>query len=191
MFAADLSWTDHGVEKVGERRERKARERVNHPPSSAGRGSQSSKSSNRSSILSDDRETWWPVNLKKARAVKPAKRGKLDADQKVVYPRKASSAGSRPAELEASLKDPTLQPEWTYSTSLRPTLPSGAPLDPPDYEPPELDGDVLARRRANSKTSTARSSRQFHLPALYVFVDLQVYRRTPSRLEIFLKSKSN
>jgi hypothetical protein len=158
MFAADLSWTDYGVEKVGERRVRKERERTAPSADPSGENSQGSKSS-RSSVISNDREIWWPASLKKAKAVKATKRAKPSADQRVIYPRKVSNASSRPAEIKPSLKDPTLQPEWTYSSSLCPTLPSGAPLDPPGYEIPELESDALSRRRANSKAS--RSSRGF------------------------------
>lgn len=159
MFSADLSWTEPDTEKVGERKERLAREREKErlTPSVAPsiRSSKSSKSS-----IPEDRELWWTASLKKARSMKPTKKIRPGTSHSSNHSRKASSSLPRPLEVETSgdLKDPTLQPAWTYSTSLSPTLPSGAPLDPPEYEVPELEGDVSSR---GTNSSGSRSSRKY------------------------------
>ncbi|KAF2463176.1 uncharacterized protein BDR25DRAFT_347392 [Lindgomyces ingoldianus] len=144
MFAADLSWTEPATEKVGERRERKAKECSN---SSATPSLQSSRSS-----ISDDRQLFWPSSLKKAKSVKPDQKPKPSTNRKAGHARKLSSSNSvpPPPELDRSLRDPILQPAWTYSASLSSTLPSGAPLDLPVYEVPELEGDLSSRRTTSS-----------------------------------------
>ncbi|CAO2650454.1 Nn.00g017460.m01.CDS01 [Neocucurbitaria sp. VM-36] len=138
MFTADLSWSDPHTEKIGERRERKARER------STTAGSVKTSLSSRSSI-SVDRELWWTSGLKKAKSIKPNLLRPMtsrSSSQKTVHanPKKPD------LKLTNDFKDPTLQPGWTYSSTLSQTLPSGASLDLPEYEVPELEGDTSSRR---------------------------------------------
>lgn len=138
MFTADLSWRDPTTEKIGERRERKARESASAAPSV--KTSLSSRSS-----ISGDRELWWTSSLKKVKSIKP----------KILRPSTSSSSSRQtayttPRKLDIKLthefKDPTLQPGWTYSTTLSQKLPSGASLDLPENEVPELEGDTSSRR---------------------------------------------
>jgi hypothetical protein len=154
MFSADLSWTDPNVEKVGERRERKARER------SSTASSIKTTTSSRSSV-SADRELWWTSGLKKAKGLqtnilRPSS-NRSSASQRVTR--------SNPRKLDLkilpTLKDPTLQPPWTYATTLSPTLPSGAPFDLPVHDVPELEGDSSSRRTTSTE---ARFSREHYLP---------------------------
>ncbi|ORX94261.1 hypothetical protein BCR34DRAFT_226164 [Clohesyomyces aquaticus] len=158
MFSADLSWKEPDVERVGERRERKARERSN--PSSVHKAPsiKSSKSS-----ISDDRQLFWPASLKKAKSTTPDKKPQPSTTRSPSHVRKQSTSSSlpRPLDLDRPLKDPILQPAWTYSGSLSQTLPSGAPLDLPEHEIPELDGDVYSRHRTNSSTSRSSNERSW------------------------------
>lgn len=152
MFSADLSWTEPNVEKVGERRERKARER-------SSTGSIKTASSSRSSV-SADRELWWTSGLKKAKGLQSS----------VLRPSSHRSTNSHkttrspPKELELQLpdglKDPTRQPSWTYATTLSPTLPSGATFDLPVDEVPELEGDSSSRRTTSTSTDIRLSRDQ-------------------------------
>jgi hypothetical protein len=164
MFSADLSWVDPDTEKVGERRERIAKERSSTSAAPSLRNSISSKSS-----IFDNRELWWTSGLKKAKGLKPSKKGRPDTSHSTPDTRKASNSLPRTLQHEPSddLRDPTLQPAWTYSTTLSTTLPSGAPLDPPEHEVPELEGDLSSRctnssgsrsSRKSSNTSSRRSS---------------------------------
>ena len=145
MFAADLSWTDHATETVGERRERKARAQS----TSSARSTKSSKSS-----LADRDNPWLPT-LKKANA-KAGPKAAVPAGRHASDSRKRSGSVPRPLDLDLPLKDPILHPPWTFSSSLSSTLPSGAPLDPPECEVPELEGD-MSSRRTNSGDSNCSS----------------------------------
>jgi hypothetical protein len=159
MFSADLSWADATTEKVGERRERKARER------STRAGSIDTSTSSRSSV-SADRELWWTSGLKKAKSVRPSilrpTTSRSTSSQKAVpfKPRQPDNARA------FQLKDPTLQPGWTYSTTLSPSLPSGTPLDLPVSEVPELEGDSSSRYtdstelRISSEINASRNDAQ-------------------------------
>jgi len=153
MFSADLSWTEPNVEKVGERRERKARER------SSTAGSIKTTSSSRSSI-SADRELWWTSGLKRAKGLqssvlRPSSNRSTNSQRHPQYAQK-----NLHLELPQGLKDPTLQPSWTYATTLSPTLPSGAPFDLPVHEVPELEGDSSSRRTTSTSTDTRFSREQ-------------------------------
>ncbi|KAF2447792.1 hypothetical protein P171DRAFT_231903 [Karstenula rhodostoma CBS 690.94] len=158
MFSADLSWTDPDTEKVGVRRERIAKERSLHSTTP-------SVSSSRSSIASsfaDERQLWWTSSLRKAKSLKLNKKARPSTSRSnVTDASRPTSTALRSIESEPSreLKDPSLQPGWTYSSTLSSNLPSGAPLDSPapEYEVPELEGD-LSSRGANSTGS--RSSRK-------------------------------
>ncbi|KAF2255517.1 hypothetical protein BU26DRAFT_471096 [Trematosphaeria pertusa] len=162
MFAADLSWTEPDTEKVGQRRERIAKERSSPSAAPSIKSSRSSKTSVTS--VADDKELWWTSSLRKAKSIKPNKKGRPGTSRSTgtEHSRKASSSIPRTLEIELphELRDPTLQPAWTYSSTLSPTLPSGAPLDPPEYEVPELEGD-LSSRGTNSTGSRSSHERQW------------------------------
>lgn len=149
MFTADLSWSGPNTETVGQRRERKARERSSATPSIK------TSSSSRSSV-NNDRELWWTSGLKKAKGIKsnilrPASHhsGKSQTPS-LITPRKSS------LKFTEDVRDPTLQPAWTFSNTLSPTLPSGAPLDPPLHDVPELEGDSSSRRTTSTETRDSR-----------------------------------
>lgn len=158
MFTADLSWTDPATEKVGERKERKAREKEKERSTSSAAPSISSVKSSKSSIP-DDREIWWPSSLRKARSMKPSSKTQSQTTQSRDHTRLVSISLPQSLQIDTSdiVRDPTLQPAWTYSTTLSPTLPSGAPLEPPEYEVPELEGDMSSR---GTDSSGSRSSRK-------------------------------
>ncbi|KAF2706889.1 hypothetical protein K504DRAFT_69910 [Pleomassaria siparia CBS 279.74] len=186
MFSADLSWTDPDTERVGERRERKAKERSTSSVSPSLGSSRSSKSS-----ILEDRELWWTAGFKKAKALKSSKKGRPDSSHSAALSRKTSSALDRTVKHDQShhLRDPTLQPEWTYLSSLSTTLPSGASLDTPEYEVPELEGD-LSSRCTNSSASP--SSRECSKPsARPPNSEADNARRTPMGLEVSYKDKSH
>ncbi|KAJ4354388.1 uncharacterized protein N0V89_006124 [Didymosphaeria variabile] len=163
MFSADLSWTDPNTEKVGERRERIAKERSLHSTTP-------SVTSSRSSIASsfaDDRQLWWTSSFRKAKSLRPNKKARpLTSRSNVTDASRRESTCLRSVETEPNreLKDPSLQPSWTYSSTLSATLPSGAPLDPPapEFEVPELEGD-LSSRGANSTGSRSSHERRWSL----------------------------
>ena len=174
MFSADFSFHDPHAEKVGERKERLARERkVSSAAASiaSGKSSQSSHAdiaSGKSSKSShaDDRELWWTSSLKKAKSTAKApssiKRSRPSTSRLPGHVRKLSNSISQTFDIHppSDYKDPILQPAWTYSTSLASTLPSGAPLDPPEYEVPELEGDMSSRC---TNSSESRSSSECEL----------------------------
>lgn len=150
MFTADLSWSDPHTETVGHRRERKARERS----SAAG----SIKTTSSRSSASADRELWWTSGLKKAKGFQSS----------ILRPSSNHSTRSQretrtvPKKLELkttpqSLKDPALQPSWTYATALSHTLPSGATFDLPVHEVPELEGDSSSRRTTSTEARFSRA----------------------------------
>jgi hypothetical protein len=152
MFTADLSWTGPDTEKVGERRERKARER-----SITAASIKTSSSSRNSSYV--DRELWWTSGLKKAKGIRsnilrPSSHRSSSSDTTIARP--------NPKKLEIqvphSLRDPTLQPAWTYETTLSPTLPSGASFDLPVHDVPELEGDTSSR---HTNSTEPRFSREY------------------------------
>ncbi|CAI6251648.1 unnamed protein product [Periconia digitata] len=165
MFSADLSWTEASVEKVGERRERKARER----PTPSATPSINSTISSRASIksIAKDKVLFWTSNLKKAKSLKPIKnvvseRPSTSRSTTASHSRKTSSSSPRHIDIEIpyDLRDPTLQPPaWTYSSSLSSKLPSGQPIDLPVHEVPELEGDVSSR---GIKSNASRSPREQH-----------------------------
>ena len=175
MFSADLSWVDPDTEKVGERRERIAKERSSSSAAPSLRNSISSKSS-----IPDDRELWWTSGLKKAKGLKPSKKGRPDTSHSTLDTRKASYSLPRTLQHEPSddLRDPTLQPAWTYSTTLFTTLPSGAPLDPPEHEVPELEGDLSSRCTNSSGSRSSRKSSNTSFRQFSIKADI-VRRRTP------------
>ncbi|KAF2686531.1 hypothetical protein K458DRAFT_429530, partial [Lentithecium fluviatile CBS 122367] len=158
MFAADLSWVEgDGVEKVGERKERKARERST--PSVSVEPSIRSSRSSRDSVSStaDDKEMWWTSSLKKAKSLRPNKKARPTTSRSTATQHIRKTSASLPEAIETDdfalphkLRDPSLQPSWTYSSTIATKLPSGAPLDPPVYEVPELEGDYSSRGTVSS-----------------------------------------
>lgn len=159
MFSADLSWTEPDTEKVGERRERIAKQRSTPSATPSIRSSKSSRSS-----IPDDRELWWTSSLRKAKSIKPSRKARPDTSRSGHSKKTSSSLPQIPQKLEIEpphdLKDPIHQPAWTYSTSLSPTLPSGAALDPPEYEVPELEGDLSSRGTNSSGSRSSRKCRE-------------------------------
>ncbi|KAF1939536.1 hypothetical protein EJ02DRAFT_254775 [Clathrospora elynae] len=152
MFAADLTWVEpRDAEKVGARRERIAREQ------SITAESMKTSTSSRSSV-STNRELWWETGLKKAKSMKP----------KILRP--STSRSSRSArvpqkldlKIECDLKDPAVQPGWTYSSTLSPTLPSGDALDLQEFAVPELEDNVFSRR-TDSTQSRSSHDRQWEV----------------------------
>lgn len=160
MFTADLSWTDPHTEKVGERKERIAKKKEKERSISSAAPSINSVRSVKSSIF-EGRELWWPSSFKKARSIKPTSKSR---DTSYGSTRTRLGSTSLPKTLEVNtaniVRDPTLQPSWTYSTTLSPTLPSGASLEAHEYEVPELEGDISSR---GTESSGSRSSRKFRV----------------------------
>jgi hypothetical protein len=150
MFSADLSWTEPDTEKIGQRRERKARE------SSGTAGSIMTNTSSRSS-RSGDRDTWWTLGLKKALSPNTSrpKSRRSTSSQKTVQ----TNTKKLELRLPSSLKDPVLQPSWTYASTLSPTLPSGASFDLPTNDVPELEGDTSSGRTNSTEPRPTRKWR--------------------------------
>ncbi|KAI8936284.1 hypothetical protein NX059_006706 [Plenodomus lindquistii] len=137
MFTADLSWADSGTEKVGERRERKARERTT--PTASINTSNSSRGS-----TSADRELWWTSGLRKAKELKP----KLS----VMRPKTGHSATSEDTAPRTKSRSQSMVVSGPVDQNLQPgwTCPSRTPLEPPrqespESEVPELEGDTSSR----------------------------------------------
>lgn len=150
MFSVDLSWTEPTVEKVGERRERIARERSTTPSATPSiRSTISSRASIRS--IAKEQVLWWTSSLKKAKSLKPIKAVHLDrpsTSRSTTTNHSRKTSGSSPRHVEVELphfRDPALQPAWTYSSSISAKLPSGQSLDPPDDEVPGLEGHASSR----------------------------------------------
>lgn len=194
MFAADLSWTEPDTEKVGERRERIAKERSTPSAAPSVKSSRSSKAS--VSSIADDRELWWTSNLKKAKSLNPIRKPKLrpgtSRSTATQQSRKASSTLPRTVEIEIpnDLRDPSLQPAWTYSSSLSATLPSGAPLDPPEYEVPELEGDYSSRGTNSSGSRSSRKCRMSNAAQSVIDTDWS-YRRATMEYKVARQNKGH
>ncbi|KAF2276067.1 uncharacterized protein EI97DRAFT_501370 [Westerdykella ornata] len=161
MFTADLSWTDPKTEKVGERRERKAREKEKGKERSVSSATPTATTSRATASISsgksagsktrwkngDDREVlqWWPASLKKLKACKaPGGRGKLEVEmgsaKAKVSARLATISSPQTVRLETSTlgnrnqnkeRDTVAQPPWIYSSSPFQTLSSGTSVHPP------------------------------------------------------------
>lgn len=140
MFTTDLPLSER-PEKVGERRQRKAQER-----SHAAHSIDSTKSPSRSSI-STDREHWW--GFRKAKKASHQKTKSAPAPPSPRSPECQDSIHVMPKDLNIrpiqQYKDPVLQPGFTYATTLSPKLPSGAPLNQPQYEVSEPARDTPSR----------------------------------------------
>lgn len=151
MFAADLTW--QVGESVGQRKERKARERTSGTPSI--RTSTTSRSSS-----STDRQEWWTSGLNKIKAKaspKPSGKGRpvtspnsssLQKSGHSHQPFCEPVARDFPAwelELPHHLTGPPPEPTYTLSKSLSPTLPSGGSMDLLECDVPELEGDMSSR----------------------------------------------
>lgn len=136
MFSADLSWTDPNTEKVGERKNRKARER-----STVGDSSNTSISSTSSA----DHEAWWTTGLRKANSIKP-KFSRLRPSTG------RSSASKHNLHAVPESKDyhayssPMVQPDSMYSGTFAAVLPSEGAMDVGEHEVPELEGDASSRQ---------------------------------------------
>jgi hypothetical protein len=180
MFSADLSWTDPDAEKVGERRQRIAREREWEHWSPSVASSNHSGKTPRTSIQ-DDREIWWPSSLKKARSKKPAIKSGPDTSHSKHH---ARSGSTQPVEISSiplpktheidtsdTIRDPSKQPSCVYSGTLSQPLPSGAPLDPPENEIPELEGDLSSRRTGSTGSGSSRKQHNATLTTRVTYCD--------------------
>lgn len=185
MFTADLSWSGPNTETVGQRRERKARER------SSATASIKTSSSSRSSVNAD-RDLWWTSGLKKAKGIKSnilrpsSHHSSKSQAPSLATPRKSS------LKFTEDVRDPTLQPPWTISNTLSPTLPSGAPLDPPVQDVPELEGDSSSRR---TNSTEARDSRECEPAIRFSMTELRSlagehrwHVRTPTQVHVIDES---
>jgi len=160
MFAAELI-LEQEVETFGARKQRKARQRsVTGSSTNTSIGSQSSRSSE-----STEREQWWSASLKKkAKGIKP----------KILRPSTSKSTASEKtinavtqnldSQLALHFKDPVLQPSWTYTSSLSPTLPSGDSLHSKD-QVQELDGDRSSRRTGSTRSRISSKSPSIRRPS--------------------------
>ena len=164
MFSADLSWTDPNVEKVGERKERIAKERST---SSTSPSIKSCSKSSRDSISSaqEERELWWTSSLRKAKSLKPLRKTSTfrpgsSRSFATEASRKSSGTHSRHAEVESTrdVHNPVLQPAWAYSHSLPPRHHPRKPLDPSVHEVPELEGDGSSHGTTSSGSRSSRKS---------------------------------
>ncbi|KAF2856310.1 hypothetical protein T440DRAFT_384613 [Plenodomus tracheiphilus IPT5] len=148
MFAADLTWAEPGVEKVGERRERRARERATPA------GSINTSNSSRGSV-NTERELWWTSGLRKAKGIKP----KLSLMRpKTGRSTTSEDAGPRTTSRPQSIlvyehTEQNPQPAWTYPSTL---LPEASREESPEPEVPELEGD------ASSRYTDSTEPHQFH-----------------------------
>lgn len=182
MFAADLSW--QVGESVGQRKERKARERSSGTPSV--RTSVTSRSSGSGST---DRQEWWTAGLNKIKAkssksstngrpvTSPSSSSQQRADPPQLQPVRKSTAREFPTwelELPQHLKEPPLpKPAYTFSKTLSPTLPSGGSMDILEFDVPELEGDISSRYThsivsMSSRTQTHQATSRFQLTCIQV-----------------------
>jgi hypothetical protein len=151
MFTTELRWAEK-PETVGARRERKARER------STPAGSINTSTSSRSSV-STERELWWTTGLKKAKNLGQNIRRPSTSRSSTSSQQRANAVPSKLDVRKArEFKDPALQPGWTISSSLSPTLPSGDPLYVHESDVPELDGDMSSRRTVSTRSRFSRKS---------------------------------
>jgi hypothetical protein len=134
--SADFAWTDDTTEKVGERRQRKAKD-----------GSESIASSSSSQ------------NKRQPSVKKASLSGKTSFSSVKGSFRRPSTSANRhkntlpPIDSNSTFKDPLEQPDWVLSGKFVPKLPSGTPLDPPNDPPPpflpelDLDGSDNSREK--------------------------------------------
>lgn len=115
MFSADLSWNDETTEKVGQRRERRARKRedsISSSTSGSRTGTRKEESTSQTTSFSSIKGSFRRPSITT-----------LSRHQK-----KPSLAA---IDAGLPLRDPVQQPDYVYSAKLEPRLPSGASLDPP------------------------------------------------------------
>lgn len=125
MFTADLSWTDAGAEKIGERKERIARERSLYSPSVY-----SYRSSSRASSIADDRELWWASGFRKAKSLTPMRQVRPSTSRSAVTGisqsrRTSSSLRFITSSLDQESQDPPPEPDLTYASTLPPNVTAG------------------------------------------------------------------
>ena len=154
MFTADLSWTDPTDETVGQRKERKSKENP-FPPKTP--SIKSSKSSTQESV--------WRSPFKKTRSTstKIVKAEKANGSHETHQNKKLAKLPPQP--LDFSLKDPTIQPTWTFSSTLTPSLPSGASISLPGSIIPDLDCESWSSNSRKSNSSRSCYSSGFGISA--------------------------
>ncbi|KIV99974.1 uncharacterized protein PV09_08484 [Verruconis gallopava] len=129
MFSADLSWTDDTVEKVGERRQRRANKRENSISSSNSGSKKDAKNAPKSGHATKSSMGSITKTISFS-SVKGSIRRPSTATS--ALPFKSASVTIIDASLpHRDYKDPANQPDYTYSASLGTRLPSGAPIETP------------------------------------------------------------
>ncbi|KAF2131764.1 hypothetical protein P153DRAFT_312452 [Dothidotthia symphoricarpi CBS 119687] len=176
MFSTDLTWNGGGVEMVGERRARKAQERASGT---------SGASSIRTSISfegssSTNRGFRWASGLKKAKELKPSNilrpLTSRSSNAQVTGQTTTHKSTTHPHDL----KDPSIQPAWTYSGSLSSNLPSGASLDFPEYDTPKLHGRAPSQCTNSSSSRYSRDEHGLELRApVRVMTNEEIKQTTP------------
>lgn len=172
MFAADLTW--QVGESVGQRKERKARERTSGAPSI--RTSVTSRSSS-----STDRQEWWTSGLNKIKAKTSSRsstKGRPATSPNSTYQHQSDLPPLQPVrepttrdfpswelELPHHLKSSPPKPAYTLSKSLSPNLPSGGSMDLLECDVPELEGDISSRY---THSIVSVSSRKWNQPTYRV-----------------------
>ncbi|KAF2097115.1 hypothetical protein NA57DRAFT_77370 [Rhizodiscina lignyota] len=148
MFTADLTWDTGPTEKVGERRERKERQRAEsvnsgdqaRPSStSSGRRWLKSKKPSEVSATAIPSSTYAPISHPETTSTLPLSSPAPGYVGEAITPSRTRSRKQSRASRKAvpppdplNAKDPLEQPDWTLSATLNSgRLPSGAPLDPP------------------------------------------------------------
>src|ERR1700761_2000988 len=137
MFSADLSWTDDTVERVGDRRERKTKERDSSIASSSSSQNDPKRPPTRKGSIS--------AKTSFSSVKGSFRRPSISGD------RRFKKSALAPIDPASHLKDPSQQPDWVLSAKLSPTLPSGAPLDPP---PPFLEASPAGTSRITYSRQT-------------------------------------
>ena len=158
MFTADLSWTDAGTEKVGERKERIARERSIHSTTP----SVYSYRSSRASSIADERELWWASGFRKAKSLTPMRKGRPSTAQSTGTDKSRRLSNGLhfiTSTLDQDPEESSSPPAIPCTSSLTSTVPSGEFLGPPilDGSISELEGD---RSSHSSMSSTSSSSHE-------------------------------
>lgn len=188
MFTADLSWTEAGTETVGQRRERKSRER------SSTANSVATSTSPRSSLNGErERDLWWSSGLRKARTLKPCLRRPSSARSSTSQ-RTVKTVDQVPNGAPAdNLRSIHLQPTWPFSNQPSPGPTTGNSIDLSIHEVPELEGDNSSRRTDSTEPRISRESdlsMVCEVPYLTKRVDERRWEvNTPTKIDIFVEGQ--
>ena len=167
MFTADLSWTDEKAEKVGERKERIARERSLYSPSVY-----SYRSSSRASSVADDRELWWTSGFRKAKSLTPMRQVKPSTPRSgptnISQSRRTSSSlRFITSSLDQEPQDPPPDSDVTFTSTLPPNISAGELLDLSNLEfgTSGSEGDRSSRGTTSSDSLSSREHSWAPIPA--------------------------